>query len=132
MRNFQVQGDKVIGDLHLSETTAKSPSGDLREYVESLAEEDPEAFGLSVVVDGYGAWTLADGTETPDEGFRPQGRRQSIRHCGLRRRTRWTRWTNRRPTGTGCSATRRAGWRPMCTRRLDEVFRGRRYRHWKG
>jgi hypothetical protein len=73
MRNFQVQGDKVIGDLHLSETAAKSPSGDLREYVESLAEEDPEAFGLSVVVDGYGAWTLADGTETPDEGFRPQG-----------------------------------------------------------
>jgi hypothetical protein len=63
IRNFRVEGDKAIGDLYLSETAAKSPHGDLRDYVETLAEEDPEAFGLSVVVDGYGAWQLADGTE---------------------------------------------------------------------
>lgn len=67
VRNFRVEGDKAVGDLYLSETAAKSPHGDLRAYVESLAEEDPEAFGLSVVVDGYGAWQLSDGTEANDD-----------------------------------------------------------------
>lgn len=60
IRNFRVEGDKAVGDLYLSETAAKSPHGDLRAYVESLAAEDPEAFGMSVVVDGYGAWQLHD------------------------------------------------------------------------
>lgn len=67
IRNFRIEGDKALGDLYLSETAAKSPHGDLREYVESLADEDPEAFGLSVVVDGYGAWQLADGSEQEDD-----------------------------------------------------------------
>ncbi len=71
IRNFRVEGDKAIGDLYLSETAAKSPHGDLRDYVETLAEEDPEAFGLSVVVDGYGAWQLADGTEASDGDGKP-------------------------------------------------------------
>lgn len=71
MRNFRVTGDKVIGDLHFSEAAAKSPHGDLRAYVETLAEDDPEAFGMSVVVDGYGAWQLADGTEVEDNGVKP-------------------------------------------------------------
>ena len=68
IRNFRVEGDKALGDLYLSETAAKSPHGDLRDYVETLAEEDPESFGLSVVVDGYGAWQLADGTEVNNDG----------------------------------------------------------------
>lgn len=68
MRNFRIDGDKVLGDLYLSESAAKSPHGDLREYVETLAAEDPEAFGMSVVVDGYGMWQLADGTEKEDDG----------------------------------------------------------------
>lgn len=67
IRNFRVEGDKAVGDLYLSETAAKSPHGDLRAYVESLAAEDPEAFGMSVVVDGYGAWQLSDGTEANSE-----------------------------------------------------------------
>ena len=67
IRNFRVEGDKAIGDLYLSETAARSPHGDLRAYVESLAAEDPEAFGMSVVVDGYGAWQLSDGTEASAE-----------------------------------------------------------------
>ena len=68
MRNFRIEGDRVLGDLYLSETAARSPSGDLRAYVESLAAEDPEAFGMSVVVDGYGAWQLANGMEQDDDG----------------------------------------------------------------
>ena len=79
MRDFRVEGDKVLGDLYLSETAARSPNGDLRAYVESLAEEDPEAFGMSVVVDGYGAWVLGDGREQEDDGGqRPQGARDKF------------------------------------------------------
>ncbi|HMT19629.1 MAG TPA: hypothetical protein PKE20_00030 [Promineifilum sp.] len=68
MRNFRVVGDKAIGDLYLSESAARSPSGDLRAYVESLAAEDPESFGMSVVVDGKRVWVLNDGSEHPDDG----------------------------------------------------------------
>lgn len=75
MRHFRIEGDKAVGDLYLSETAARSPHGDLRAYVESLAEEDPEAFGMSVVVDGYGAWVLNDGREEEDAGYRPEGAR---------------------------------------------------------
>ncbi len=75
MRNFRVVGDKVIGDLHMSESAAKSPSGDLRDYVESLAAEDPEAFGMSVVVDGYSVWVLDDGSEVKNDGSKPEGAR---------------------------------------------------------
>jgi len=39
------------GDLHLSESSKKAPQGDLWEYVMSMAEEDPEAFGTSIVFD---------------------------------------------------------------------------------
>lgn len=40
---------RVIGDLKISETARSSPThGDIGGYVLSLAEEDPEAFGLSI------------------------------------------------------------------------------------
>jgi len=68
MRNFRIEGDRALGDLYLSGSAARSPHGDLRSYVESLAAEDPEAFGMSVVVDGYRVWKLDDGTEQTDDG----------------------------------------------------------------
>lgn len=37
------------GDLHLSATAHDTPDGNLAEYVMDLAEEDPAAFGLSIV-----------------------------------------------------------------------------------
>ena len=71
MRNFRLGagGDKLLGDLHLSPSAAEAPAGDLRAYVENLAEEDPAAFGISVVVDLYKAWVLADGSEKPLKEF---------------------------------------------------------------
>lgn len=80
MRNFRVQGDKAIGDLYFSESAARSPHGDLRGYVESLAIEDPEAFGMSVVVDGVRVWVLDDGTEVDADpwGDAPPNARDSI------------------------------------------------------
>jgi hypothetical protein len=41
--------DRVIGDLHLSESSHKTPDGDLADYVMTLAKEDPRAAGLSIV-----------------------------------------------------------------------------------
>lgn len=78
MRDFRIDGDKAIGDLHLSDTAARSPHGDLRDYVESLAESDPEAFGMSIVFEGYGSWVLSDGSEVDDAGHRPDGARDKM------------------------------------------------------
>lgn len=47
-QNFRIEGDSVLADLHLSDSAAKSPSGDLKGYVLQLAADDPEAFGVSV------------------------------------------------------------------------------------
>lgn len=49
-RNFRRDGDTVRADLHLSKTAFKTPEGDLATYVLDLAEDDPDAFGCSVVI----------------------------------------------------------------------------------
>lgn len=48
VRDAEVDGDVVRADLHLSSVAHESPDGDLAEYVMNLAEQDPEAFGLSI------------------------------------------------------------------------------------
>ncbi len=65
MQNFRVQDDKVVGDIHLSDTAAKSPDGDLRAYLLDLAEKEPDAFGMSIAFEGSKVWTLSDGSEVP-------------------------------------------------------------------
>lgn len=45
----RTDNDVARGDLHLTKTSHKSPSGNLAEYVMSLAEESPEDFGMSIV-----------------------------------------------------------------------------------
>ena len=79
-----VVGDVVYADLHFSQSAHKAPDGDLAEYVMTLAEEDPDAFGASIAfgidLDGiqefaveHGATLKADGWidfdafESPDE-----------------------------------------------------------------
>jgi len=42
-------GDQVTADLHFSQTAHNTPDGDLANYVMDLAENDPEAFGMSIV-----------------------------------------------------------------------------------
>ncbi|HNT25111.1 MAG TPA: hypothetical protein PKM21_12135 [Anaerolineales bacterium] len=51
VRDLRIDGNKLLGDLHLAQSASRSPAGDLRAYVLSLAAEDPAALGLSVVVD---------------------------------------------------------------------------------
>ena len=48
---FRQEGDKLLADLQLATASTKSPHGNLADYVMTLAEEDPEAFGLSMVVE---------------------------------------------------------------------------------
>lgn len=50
--NVRRDGDKVRGDLHLSETAFEgNPNGNLGQYVLDLAEEDPDAISSSLVLD---------------------------------------------------------------------------------
>lgn len=51
LRPFETKDGRLlaIADAELSEAAAKSPAGDLRDYVETLAETDPDAFGTSIV-----------------------------------------------------------------------------------
>jgi hypothetical protein len=53
VRNFGKEGDVVRADLYFDESAYKTPDGDLATYVMDLAENDPEAFGASVVLLEY-------------------------------------------------------------------------------
>ena len=48
-KNFRVRGEQAIADLHLLDAAAKSPNGDLKEWVLSMAEEDPSFIMSSIV-----------------------------------------------------------------------------------
>lgn len=48
-RNFRVEGDKAVADLHLLDAASKSPEGDLKEWVLSMAEEAPDSVMNSIV-----------------------------------------------------------------------------------
>ena len=50
--NFRREGDLVRADLRLSETSHKTPRGDLGQYVLELADKHPDHFGSSMVVSG--------------------------------------------------------------------------------
>ncbi|MDP3786194.1 MAG: hypothetical protein Q8R05_01360 [Candidatus Omnitrophota bacterium] len=50
VKNFKRDGDIVRADLHIDPTAHKTPDGDLADYVMSLAESDPDAFGSSMVI----------------------------------------------------------------------------------
>lgn len=49
-KNFRRDGDKVRADIEFAASARKTPQhGDLAGYVAELAQEDPEAFGMSIV-----------------------------------------------------------------------------------
>lgn len=67
-KNFRRAGDRVLADLHLSESAKEAPQGDLYAYVLGLAERDPQAFGASIVFEGQSEYQLnPDGTRKKDE-----------------------------------------------------------------
>ena len=44
----RISGGALLADLHLAESAFNTPRGDLGTYVMDLAEEDPDAFGVSL------------------------------------------------------------------------------------
>lgn len=76
MKNFRkvtADGEKarVRADLHLAEVAFSATANNVGEYTLDLADEDPEAFGVSIVFDGEPAFVLnEDGTrkEDPETG----------------------------------------------------------------
>lgn len=49
-------GTQAIGDLHLADYAAKSPRGNLKEYITDRAAEDPDSFGSSIVFQPGGTY----------------------------------------------------------------------------
>jgi len=47
--NFRVSGNQAVADLTLLDAASKSPNGDLKEWVLSMAEEDPNFIMSSIV-----------------------------------------------------------------------------------
>ena len=74
LRDFRQEGDKAVADLHIADSAFKTPEGDLGTYVMDMAENDPDMFGMSMVIQGRRVWTLADGSEMDVEDFK-EGRR---------------------------------------------------------
>lgn len=72
MKDFRFGGDRLLADLHLSDSSANTPTGNLRDYILNLAKEDPASFGISVVVDLDKYWVLDNGTEVIASGDRPK------------------------------------------------------------
>ena len=90
LRNWRASddGSKALADLHLLESAAKSPDGDLRAYVLDLAEEDPRAYALSIVFENDPVWCLDDGSEI------------RVYDDSLRRRDDWMTWYERPENAT--------------------------------
>ncbi|HSG63300.1 MAG TPA: hypothetical protein VLA24_17885 [Pseudomonadales bacterium] len=72
LKSFRLEGDKALADLHLSQMASKSPEGDLGEYVMSMAEEESDMLGLSIVFDMERVWQLESGEEVPVDEDRPE------------------------------------------------------------
>lgn len=47
--NLRRDGNQVFGDIHLMKSASNTPDGNLSEYILDLAEEDPQAFAMSIV-----------------------------------------------------------------------------------
>ena len=47
-KNFQIDGDKVTGDLHLDTVCKNAPAGNLYDYILNMAKKNPDMFGASM------------------------------------------------------------------------------------
>jgi hypothetical protein len=45
----RLSGNQALADIHFAKSSHSTPDGDLADYVMTLAEEDPEAFAMSIV-----------------------------------------------------------------------------------
>jgi hypothetical protein len=69
-KNFRVDGNKAIADLHFEKSSHETPDGDLAKYVMDLAEEDPEALATSIVFDpDYGEEDRFEAEHEDEDGI---------------------------------------------------------------
>jgi hypothetical protein len=47
-KNFQLDGEKVTGDLHLDTVCKNAPGGNLYDYILTMAKKNPDMFGASM------------------------------------------------------------------------------------
>jgi len=90
-RDARRDGLHARADLYLSDAAAKSPDGDLRDYILTLAEEDPEAFATSIVFMPGESYVPDRADQSlreahPDEKdpfWKPHARIKSLHHCDV-------------------------------------------------
>ena len=61
LKNFQLKGGKAVADLHIGEFTKDAPGGDMGKWLLSVAAEDPDQVGFSIVF-------MSDESETFEAG----------------------------------------------------------------
>jgi hypothetical protein len=71
VKNFRIEGEKLVGDLYISQSAKTSPAGNLGQYILDLAREDPTALGVSVVIDLERVWPTDTGQEVPTREGKP-------------------------------------------------------------
>jgi len=83
--NARRDDGKARADLHLAESAAVSPDGDLRTYVLNLAAEDPDAFATSIVFRFAEPEIVEYGDEVPSDDPRrlPHVRLSALHHCDV-------------------------------------------------
>ncbi len=86
-KNFRREGEKAVADLHLLDSAASSPEGDLRTHVLDLAEEDPDIFATSIVfqMDEAEEFSAEDFPEKDEEDafFLPHARLKKLMACDI-------------------------------------------------
>ena len=66
---LSADGRQALADQHFTEAGHSTPDGDLAGYLMDLAQEDPEAYGLSIVFElDYGAMDRFDAEHTDERG----------------------------------------------------------------
>lgn len=82
-----IEPAKAVADLHLLDSAAKSPKGNLKDYVLSLAKEDPNIFATSIVFSGAEAVEFSP-EDHPDKDpsepfFYPHARIDVLHACDV-------------------------------------------------
>lgn len=49
LKNFKMKGGKAVADMHIAEFTKDAPGGDIGKWLLSVAAEDPDQLGFSIV-----------------------------------------------------------------------------------
>ena len=75
-KDARIEGDSLVADLHIAPVAFASPDGNLGDWVEDMAENDPDVFGVSIAPSSLDYEAMSE--ERREDGKEP------IRLNGLR------------------------------------------------